>query len=197
MYSLTRTSIRPFSIIQLKGRTGAWSLSQLSLGERQGTPWAGCQSITGPHRDKQDTQSSMLTLTPWDNLESPIILTCMFLDSGRKLEYPQRTHAYTGRTCKPHRKAPPGTLSLWGDGANHHSTVQPHGEATTTFSYCALTSIKFKLPTQCPTSYSLSLAMADVKQKCSVYSKNGKSGLFVMINNNSKCLFIWPGADAK
>ena len=28
----------------------------------------------------------------------------------------------------PHRKTPgaePGTLSLWGDGANHHTTVQP------------------------------------------------------------------------
>ena len=26
----------------------------------------------------------------------------MFLDGGRKPEYPQRTHAYTGRTCKLH-----------------------------------------------------------------------------------------------
>jgi len=38
----------------------------------------------------------------------------MFLDGGKKLE---RTHAYTGRTCKYHTERPqqgvePGTLSL-------------------------------------------------------------------------------------
>ena len=54
----------------------------------------------------------------------------MFLDDERKREYPERTHAYTGRTCKLHTGRPqpgvePGTLSLWGDGANHHTTVQP------------------------------------------------------------------------
>jgi len=60
-------------------------------------------------------------------LESPINLTCMFLDGGRKPEYPERTHGYTGRTCKLHTERPqlgvePGTLSLWG----HHTTVQPY-----------------------------------------------------------------------
>ena len=67
-----------------------------------------------------DTRSHSLleTITP----------TCMFLDSGRKSEYPERTHAYTGRTCKLHT----GTLSLWGDGANHHTTVQPLVLYTTT-----------------------------------------------------------------
>ena len=48
-------------------------------------------------RDKQDTQPCTLTLTPKDNLESPINLT---LGGERKPEYPERTHAYTGRTCK-------------------------------------------------------------------------------------------------
>ena len=61
------------------------------------TPCTGRESITGPHRDKQDKQPH--TLTPKDNLESSINLTCMFLDGGRKPEYPERTHAYTGRTC--------------------------------------------------------------------------------------------------
>jgi len=56
-------------------------------------------------------------LTPKENLESPINLTCMLLDSGRKPEYLERTHAYTGRTCKLHTERPqvgiePGTLSL-------------------------------------------------------------------------------------
>ena len=30
----------------------------------------------------------------------------MFLDGGRKPEYPERTHAYTGRTCKLHTERP-------------------------------------------------------------------------------------------
>ena len=48
-------SIHPFSIpakSNCRVAGGGWSLSQPSLGERQGTPWTGCQSITGPHRDK-------------------------------------------------------------------------------------------------------------------------------------------------
>jgi len=63
------------------------SLSQLSLGKRQGTPWTGRQSIAGLHRDKRDTQPCTLTLTPKHNLETPINLTCMFLDGGGKPEY--------------------------------------------------------------------------------------------------------------
>ncbi|MDF4321764.1 hypothetical protein P3377_24610, partial [Vibrio parahaemolyticus] len=51
---------------------GRWSLSQLTLGERQGTPWTGHQTITGlTHRDRQPFT---LTFTPTDNLESPINL---------------------------------------------------------------------------------------------------------------------------
>jgi len=59
----------------------------------------------------------------------------MFLDGGRKPENPDRTHAYMERTCKLHTERPswemnlePGTLSLWGDGANHHATVQPSSD---------------------------------------------------------------------
>ncbi|MED6262437.1 hypothetical protein ATANTOWER_019367 [Ataeniobius toweri] len=36
----------------------------------------------------------------------PINLTGMYLDCGRKLEYPVRTHACTGRTCKLHAERP-------------------------------------------------------------------------------------------
>jgi len=42
----------------------------------------------------------------------------MFLDGGRKPDYPERTHAYTGRTGKLHTErlggwgVEPGTLSL-------------------------------------------------------------------------------------
>ena len=63
-----------------------WSLSLLSSGERRGTPWTGRQSITGPHRNKRDKQPHTLTLTPRTILETPINLTRMFLDGGRKAE---------------------------------------------------------------------------------------------------------------
>jgi len=41
----------------------------------------------------------------------------MFLDGGRKLEYLKRTHAYMGKTCKPHTEIPqlrfkPGSVLL-------------------------------------------------------------------------------------
>ena len=60
----------------------------------------------------------------------------MSLDCGRKPEYPERTHADTGRTCrtcrtcKLHTEGPqagyePVTLLLRGTSANHCTTVQP------------------------------------------------------------------------
>ena len=114
-------------------RTESW-IEQLWLsGERRGTPWTCRQSITGQHRDKRDkqphTRSHSLLRTI---LESPINLTCMFLDGGRKPEYPERTHAYTGRTCRLHteRSQSGDRTSLWGDGANHHTTVQPAYQIT-------------------------------------------------------------------
>jgi len=98
-----------------------------ATGQMWGTPWIGFQSTTGPHRDKQPC---MLTFTPRVNLKSPIKLTCMLLDYGRKPEYLERTLTYTGRTCKLHTERPqprfePGTLLLWGDSANQNTTVQP------------------------------------------------------------------------
>jgi len=53
------------------------------------------------------------------------------LGGGRKVEYKQRSHTYTGRTCKLHAERPQlgfetGTLLLLGDGVNHHTTMQPH-----------------------------------------------------------------------
>jgi len=93
-----------------------------SLAERQGTPG---QVATGPHGDKQP---STLTLTPRVDLESPVNLSCMFLGGGRKPEYPERAHG---------ENIPAGiwtkNLSAWGDGANHHTTVQPSSHHTTDY----------------------------------------------------------------
>ena len=111
-------------LIRQSGRGGAGAYPS----SHRGTSCTGRQSITGPHRDKQDKQPHTLIVLG-TILESPINLTCMFLDGGRKPEYPERTHAIR-RTCKLHTERPqvgiePGTLLLWGDGANHHTTVQP------------------------------------------------------------------------
>ncbi|XP_077463865.1 putative LOC729966 homolog isoform X2 [Stigmatopora argus] len=42
------------------------------------------------------------TLIPRGNLECPISVLCMFLECGRKSEYPEETHAGPGRPCKLH-----------------------------------------------------------------------------------------------
>ncbi|MED6241687.1 hypothetical protein ATANTOWER_023963 [Ataeniobius toweri] len=69
--------------------------------------WAGGRihpgQVTSPSQG--NTQATMHT--PTGNLELPINLTGMSLDCGRKPEYPVRTHACTGRTCKLH------TERLW------------------------------------------------------------------------------------
>ncbi|KAJ8248657.1 hypothetical protein COCON_G00233860 [Conger conger] len=69
------------------GTQRGWSIH---WAEGRNTPWTGRQS----------------TIIPTGNLDSPISLTCMSLDSGRKPEYLEETHANTGRTCKLHREAP-------------------------------------------------------------------------------------------
>ncbi|KAL6456803.1 hypothetical protein MHYP_G00353470 [Metynnis hypsauchen] len=42
---------------------GCWSLSQLSLGERQDTPWTGRQSIAGQHL-YSSSPAKTLSITP-------------------------------------------------------------------------------------------------------------------------------------
>ncbi|MEQ2295330.1 hypothetical protein AMECASPLE_013014, partial [Ameca splendens] len=58
------------------------------------------------HRHTQDKQPCTHSFTPKGNLEKPINLTVVFLDCGRKLEFPERTHTCTGRTCKLHAERP-------------------------------------------------------------------------------------------
>lgn len=78
------------------------SLSQLSLGKREGTSWTGCQSIAGPvHRDRKPF---MLIFIPMTCLESPINLKpCMsFVWREFSGENPQR---HGEKMQIPHRKA--------------------------------------------------------------------------------------------
>ncbi|MEQ2203228.1 hypothetical protein XENOCAPTIV_027105 [Xenoophorus captivus] len=74
-----------------KGCRGAGAYLRQSMSERQGTPWTGRKSID--------------PFIPKGNLERPI--NRQVLDCGRKPEYPKRTHACTGRTCKIHAVRPP------------------------------------------------------------------------------------------
>lgn len=104
---LNYPSIHFLTPLSLMGSEGLLVfISSCVPGERRGSPWTGRQSVAGQHRDIQDKQPFTHTLTPRENLEKPINLTVMFLDCGRKLENPERTHACTGRTCKLHAERP-------------------------------------------------------------------------------------------
>jgi len=62
--------------------------------------------VTSPsqgHRETNDTNNHTRSHSLLRTfLETPVNLTCMFLDGGRKPEYLERTQAYTGRTSKLH-----------------------------------------------------------------------------------------------
>ncbi|MED6270905.1 hypothetical protein CHARACLAT_014901 [Characodon lateralis] len=76
------------------GRGEAGAYFQQSMGRRRGIPWTGHQSIAGQHRHTQVKQPCTHSVIPKGNVERPINLTVMFLDCGRKPEYPERTHAW-------------------------------------------------------------------------------------------------------
>lgn len=59
---------------------GSWSPSQLTSGERRGTSWTCCQFVVPL------TQTTTHTQRQGTVLESPIDLTPMSLDCGKKLE---------------------------------------------------------------------------------------------------------------
>ena len=68
-------------------------------------------SPTKGHTETNKTNNHTLSLLR-TILETPVNLTCMFLDGGRKPENPERTHAYTGRTCKLHTERTSWGLNL-------------------------------------------------------------------------------------
>ncbi|MEQ2248986.1 hypothetical protein ILYODFUR_024742 [Ilyodon furcidens] len=81
------------------------------MGERRGHPGQVTSPLQG-NTETHRTTTHTLIHTPKGNLERPINLTGMSLDYGRKPEYPVRTHACTGRTCKLHAERPPaGSLT--------------------------------------------------------------------------------------
>ncbi|MEQ2246406.1 hypothetical protein ILYODFUR_038202 [Ilyodon furcidens] len=80
------------------GSRGAGAYLQQSMGERRVHPG----QVAGPSQGNTQTTTHTLTNSPKGNLEVPINLTGMSLDCGRKLEYPVRTHACTGKTCILH-----------------------------------------------------------------------------------------------
>ena len=75
------------------------------------------QTIAGlTHRDRQPFT---LTFTPTGNSESTINLTCMSLDCGRKLEYPERVNNRMNDCLLPAH-----TWSI--KGSLHHVIAQPY-----------------------------------------------------------------------
>lgn len=75
------------------------SRSQLTSGERLGTPWVGHQSIT-----------ERIHSCFWAILELPVNIISTFF----KLEWPEGTYAGTGRTCNsPKMPAGPKKVKTW------------------------------------------------------------------------------------
>jgi len=95
---ITIASIHPFSIPTCRV---AWGLEPSGHRVTQVHPGQVASPSQGHTETKCHTHALLRTI-----LERPINLTCMFLDGGRKLEYPERTNAYTGRTCRLHTERP-------------------------------------------------------------------------------------------
>ncbi|MEQ2286166.1 hypothetical protein AMECASPLE_039419 [Ameca splendens] len=89
------------------GLWGSWCLSPAVYDERRVHPGR----VASPSQSNTQTHTGQTTKhthihTPKGNLEGPMNLAGMSLDCGRKPEYPVRTHACMGRTCKLHAERP-------------------------------------------------------------------------------------------
>lgn len=89
-----------------------WSISQLTSAKGRA------------HRGLDRTQINKIpfAFTPKEILENVIHIICMFLECGKKLEYPGKTRASTGRACKLASRRPepafePPTSVPWSDTA--------------------------------------------------------------------------------
>ncbi|XP_054611110.1 dnaJ homolog subfamily B member 13 isoform X3 [Dunckerocampus dactyliophorus] len=76
--------------ISRRGRGGMLKPIPTDFGQEAGYTLDWSPANRRPHIDKQ---SFTLTFIPMDNLESPMNLTCMVLECGRKPEYLDKTHA--------------------------------------------------------------------------------------------------------
>ena len=74
-------------ILELQGASRHWARGRVHPGQ-----------VASPSQGHSQTnETNDHTLTPRDNLETPINPKCLFLEGGRKPEYPERTHTYTGK----------------------------------------------------------------------------------------------------
>ena len=103
--------IHSFSVTAYSVRVaGCWSLSQLTLGERRGSPWTSRQVTAGlTHRDRQPLT---LTFTPTGNSESPINLhACLWTVGGSRRTWREPTQT-RGEHANSAQKGPaPATHS--------------------------------------------------------------------------------------
>ena len=123
--TLIGPSIHQFSIPALSVAGGLEPVPVV-IGGRRGTPWTGRQSITGPHRDTRDKHPHTLTLTPKDNLGSPVNLTyaCFgrWVEAGVPGENP-RIHGENVQTPHRHRLDTKATPSLWSFKTSNSSSI--------------------------------------------------------------------------
>ncbi|XP_060781597.1 prolyl endopeptidase-like isoform X2 [Neoarius graeffei] len=97
------------------------SLSQLTTGERRGTPWTSHRVITGlTHRHRQPFT---LTFTPTVNLESPVNLTCMSLDCGGNRSTRRKPTRTRGEHANSAQKGPRRPQGSNPEPSCHEATV--------------------------------------------------------------------------
>lgn len=109
--------VNEWSII-LKNKILGWFIGQIKYSDfhpallsqlaSQGVREAGYILDTEPITELKyrDRWTFILKFRPMANLESPVKLTCLFLDFVRKLECPDSMATGTDRTCRLHTKMP-------------------------------------------------------------------------------------------
>ncbi|MEQ2316415.1 hypothetical protein AMECASPLE_032300 [Ameca splendens] len=88
--------------------------------------WAGVGAHPGQVASPSQGNTQTTKHTPKGNLDRPVNLTGMSLDCGRKLGYPESTHASKGRNSmqkEPRPGVKPRTFLLQGNSAANCATV--------------------------------------------------------------------------
>ena len=104
-----------------EGRRGCCANLSWHRANRWGTPWTGCQSITGPHRDKQPSLSHYSQFRV-SNLPNPHI-ACFWTVGGNRRTRRKPTHTqgeHANWPCKPESSC------CKGKSANHYTNCVHH-----------------------------------------------------------------------
>lgn len=86
-----KSAIRHLYLFILEGSWWSWCLSLAIMGREAGSPWRGRRSIARKHRDTQDKQTSLYTLTAKAIQSDQLTLQSCFLDHRREPKYLHKT----------------------------------------------------------------------------------------------------------